>query len=83
MRRVGKTYFLFQVLRDRLASGVPRDRLVYFNFADERLAEFQSEDLGEVIEIYDQQYPDYGGRETVVGCFNEMQMVSGWERFVD
>ena len=32
MRRAGKTYFLYQCLKERLEMGVPRDRLVYFNW---------------------------------------------------
>ena len=39
MRRSGKTTFLWQCLADRLAAGIPRDALLYFNFEDERLAE--------------------------------------------
>ena len=37
MRRAGKTTFLYQCLAARLAEGVPRDQLVYFNFEDECL----------------------------------------------
>ena len=38
MRRVGKTYFLYQVMKKCLNQGVDRSRIVYFNFEDERLA---------------------------------------------
>jgi hypothetical protein len=37
-RRAGKTTFLWQILADRLESGVPREGLVYFNFEDSRRA---------------------------------------------
>jgi len=42
MRRSGKTWFLLQCLADRLAKGVDRERLVYFNFEDERLGDLES-----------------------------------------
>lgn len=37
MRRSGKTYRLLQVMEDLIARGVPQDRLLYFNFEDDRL----------------------------------------------
>ena len=82
MRRAGKTSFLFQMLRARLASGVSRDRLIYFNFEDERLADMRAEDLELVIESYYRQFSDYRMKETVVWCFDEIQVIAGWERFV-
>ena len=37
-RRAGKTCFLHQERADRIAEGRSPERLVYFNFEDERLA---------------------------------------------
>ena len=37
-RRTGKTYFLYQQMTDLMARGVSRERLVYLNLEDERLA---------------------------------------------
>lgn len=37
MRRSGKTFQLFQLINDSMQSGVPRERMFYFNFSDERL----------------------------------------------
>ncbi len=37
IRRCGKTFFAFQLINGLLASGVQRDRVFYFNFADDRL----------------------------------------------
>ena len=82
MRRAGKTSFLFQMLQDRLASGVSRDRLVYFNFEDERLSGMRAEDLEQIVEIYYRRFSHYRGSETVVWCLDEIQVIPGWERFV-
>ena len=82
MRRAGKTSFLFQMLQVRLASGMSRNRLIYFNFEDERLAEMRAEDLELVVESYYRQFPDYRMEETVVWCFDGIQVIVGWERFV-
>ena len=45
MRRSGKTWFLWQCLRDRLDAGAAREALVYFSFEDERLAGMESAQL--------------------------------------
>jgi predicted AAA+ superfamily ATPase len=81
MRRAGKTWFLLQCLADRLAAGAARERLVYFNFEDERLEGLQSEHLGLVLEEYYRQFPDFRRNGTVTFCLDEIQLVPGWERF--
>jgi predicted AAA+ superfamily ATPase len=82
MRRAGKTFFLQQCLADRLAGGVERERLVYFNFEDERLGGLRAEDLGTLIEEYYRQFPHFRHRAEVTWCLDEIQLVPGWERFV-
>ena len=82
MRRAGKTYFLYQCLQERLQQKIPRDRLVYFNFEDDRLAGLTAENLSFIIEEYYRQFPDYRRQTTVTFCFDEIQTVPGWERFV-
>ena len=37
IRRCGKTFYAFQLIQQLLSRGVPRDRVFYFNFADDRL----------------------------------------------
>ncbi|HOX02001.1 MAG TPA: ATP-binding protein [Candidatus Paceibacterota bacterium] len=82
MRRAGKTFFLFQCLADRLAGGIERERLVYFNFEDERLGGLRSEELGTIIEEYYRQFPQFRNQAEVTWCLDEIQLVPGWERFV-
>lgn len=81
MRRVGKTIFLHQLRRERLGRGVPQDRLPYINFEDERLAGLQMQDLHLLLEEYYRRYPATRGCEVVTWCFDEIQVVPGWERF--
>ena len=82
MRRAGKTSFLFQCLADRLAGGTAREKLVYFNFEDERLAGIEAADLGMVFDAYYRAYPSFRQKETVTWCLDEIQVVTGWEAFV-
>jgi len=82
MRRAGKTFFLQQCLADRLALGIERERLVYFNFEDERLGGLRAEELGTLIEEYYRQFPQFRHQAEVTWCLDEIQLVPGWERFV-
>ncbi len=82
MRRVGKTMFLHQIRRERLVGGVARERMPYINFEDERLAGLTAGHLHFLVEEYYRRFPALRGRETVIWCFDEIQAVSGWERFV-
>ncbi len=82
MRRAGKTSFLYQCLKKRLAAGIERNRLVYFNFEDERLSGLESTDMGGVLDAYYRRFPQYRKLTKVTFCFDEIQLISGWERFI-
>ncbi len=82
MRRSGKTTFLHQIRRERLAAGVSRERLPFINFEDEQLVGLGADQLHVLVEEYYRRYPALRQRETVVWCFDEIQAVPGWERFV-
>jgi len=81
MRRAGKTFYLFQCLQDALAQGVTRERLVYFNFEDDRLGTLEAAQLSQIVESYYQRFPDFRRKAEVFFCFDEIQVVPGWERF--
>ena len=75
-RRSGKTYFLFQLMK-----ALPRERLVYLNFEDERLAELSREDLQKILDAYFELYPDAKGKKIYL-LFDEIQEVPFWSKFV-
>jgi len=79
MRRAGKTCFLQQTLGDALAAGVPRERLLYFNFEDDRLGALTGEELPEVFECYYALFPETRRASEVWFCFDEIQLVPNWE----
>lgn len=82
MRRSGKSTFLWQCLADRLTDGTPRGDLVYISFEDERLAGMQPADLAWLVEEYYRLRPSARDTRIVTFCFDEIQMISGWEAFV-
>jgi uncharacterized protein len=81
MRRSGKTYFLYQQINERLASGIDRGRLLYFNFEDERLLPLATADLSRIPEAFYRRFPS--SREQLCWFFfDEIQNVPGWETFI-
>jgi uncharacterized protein len=82
MRRAGKTSLLWQIMAQALASGTPREALVYFSFEDERLAGMSALDLQLLIEEYYKLYPQRRDGEKTVFLLDEIQLVTGWETFV-
>ncbi len=82
VRRAGKTTLLHQVRSKRHDEGVARERLPYVNFEDERIVGVTAAELHFLIEEYYRRYPRLRGTETVTWCFDEIQVVAGWERFV-
>jgi predicted AAA+ superfamily ATPase len=80
MRRVGKTWRLFQHLQARLAAGVPRSHLLYVNLEDERLA-LEAADLSRLMDAWYARHPAVLDAPHWL-YLDEVQNVAGWERFV-
>ena len=57
MWRSGKTFQLFQLINDLMQSGVPRERMFYFNFSDERLQPMPEDMLDQIITEFWRQDP--------------------------
>lgn len=82
-RRAGKSTFLFQQVRKLLDRGVPRENVLYLNFFDDRLRHLQRDGPGAVADAYFALHPEKKNTETVHCFFDELQVVPGWEPFVD
>lgn len=82
MRRAGKTTYLHQLRKERLERGTPREHLPYLNFEDERLAGLEAPHLGFLLDEFARRVPDIHERGGTLWCFDEIQVVPGWERFV-
>ena len=78
MRRSGKTFYLYQKMSQLLEAGVPRDRLFYFDFADDRLSPLASDTMTSVIEEFWRQVPE----ARTEGCYlflDEVQEMERWQ----
>ena len=81
MRRAGKTSFLQQCRADLLAAGRSANRLVYFNFEDERLGGLAVNNLHMIPDTHLRMFPEPAD-EPVTLFLDEIQQVPGWETFV-
>lgn len=83
IRRAGKTYFLHQIRRQKFQENqATREQLPYLNLEDERLAGLHVHHLSGLIEAYYRRFPAFRGKQTVTWCFDEIQVVPGWEQFI-
>ncbi len=79
IRRTGKSYMMYQQIRQLEANGVPLSQIVYVNFEDERLLEMTADDLNTILEIG----LEISGTDNKPYLFlDEIQNIDGWEKFV-
>ena len=52
VRHAGKSYMLYQRVRQLQAEGKGWDEILFIDFEDERLAEFQTEDFNSLLEAH-------------------------------
>lgn len=83
VRRSGKSTFMFQCIQRLLDKGVSRQNILYLNFFDDRLHELVHTELNVIVEAYYSLYPEKKNTETIYCFFDEIQVVPGWESFVD
>lgn len=75
-RRTGKTYAMFQVIKDKLTTGVALSDILYINFEDERLIEMKSEHLNLLLEAHAELF-----NSMPYMFLDEIQNILGWEKF--
>lgn len=81
MRRTGKTYLLYQTMHEKIQQGIPKQRLLYINFDDERLQPLNASNLHLIIDTYYRLFPEFKQKKCYF-FFDEIQNVSGWEKFI-
>ena len=77
VRHTGKSYLLYQRVRQLQAAGMGWDEILFVDFEDERLVEFQTEDFNSLLEAHLELY----GKKPVV-FLDEVQNVPHWDKFV-
>ncbi len=82
MRRSGKTWMLYQVMKDLMAQGVDITKIVYINFEDERLSDMQKNNFQDILKAYFQLFPEYTHRRDIHFFFDEIHEIPLWEKFI-
>ncbi len=80
MRRVGKTFLMYQRIHQLLQSGVDKRQIIYCNFDDDRISNIRAEELDLIIQAHGELFPDLIGKPRYY-FFDEVQSVPGWEKF--
>ena len=77
LRRVGKSYLMFQQIHKLIANGHDANEILYFNFEDDRLATMETSDLDLIKVSYEEMYDT-----KPIFFLDEIQIVAKWEKFV-
>lgn len=83
VRRSGKSTYMNQIIQGLLNRGVPRENILSLNFFDDRLHALQHQELGVILEAYFSLYPEKKNAEKIYCFFDEIQVIQGWEPFID
>lgn len=74
VRRSGKTYLLYHLMKEHIENSM------YIDFEDERLEGFSAEDFETLREAYYELFPALVQKK-VYFLFDEIQLIDGWEKF--
>lgn len=77
MRRVGKTYFLYQHILKMLGDGINKTNILYINFEDDRLLPLDEQKLAKLVDAFYALYPENHERKCYL-FFDEIQNVTNW-----
>ena len=80
VRRVGKSFLLYQLIDELKQKWVKKEQILFFSFEDDRF-EFVQENLDLILQAYKELYPEQDFQNVYV-FFDEIQDVDWWEKFV-
>ena len=81
VRRCGKSSLLKLTVNILLESGVPKERILYIGFDDERFDLMETSNFDEILQAYREMYPGQSLKDVYM-FFDEIQLIKGWEFFV-
>ncbi len=81
IRRCGKSSLLKIAINNLLAEGIPKERILYIEFDDERFSAMTVSDFDDILQAYRDMYPEQPLSDVYM-FFDEIQLIKGWELFV-
>lgn len=79
-RRVGKTFYFYQLISE-FKKKIVLSQILYVNFEDDRILPLSFKELNGLLEAYFELYPENKDKEIYL-FLDEIQNVKGWELFV-
>ncbi len=76
VRRSGKSFLMFQKMRNMLADGHGWEDMLYLDFEDQRLEGFTADDFNLILECHHEMY----GKRPML-FLDEIQNIDGWQKF--
>ncbi|HRS42765.1 MAG TPA: ATP-binding protein [Candidatus Diapherotrites archaeon] len=80
-RRVGKTFYFYQLITELLNSKINKNQILYINFDDDRLYPLKLSDLDDLLESYYELFPENKNKMKYF-FFDEIQNIKNWELFI-
>ncbi len=77
-RRTGKTYLLFNKIKELENKGIKRSQIIYINFENPLLNDISYKEVKEVIKIYWSLFPENIEKELFI-FIDEPQVIDQWE----
>ncbi len=77
-RRAGKTFYMYQLIKQLEDSGIPRQDILFIDFEDYRLSQFEPSDFDKVLSTWVQ----FTQRKPTYLFLDEVQYIPGWSRFL-
>ncbi len=79
-RRAGKTFYFYQLIK-KLSKTIPKERIIYIDFEDDRILPLDYKELDNILEAYFELYPQNKDKEIYL-FFDEIQNIDSWELYV-
>ena len=76
VRRAGKSFMLYQKIQQMLREGHKWEDMLYINFEDDRLTQFETADFEQILSAHAEMY----GKRPML-FLDEVQNIEGWEKF--
>ncbi len=76
IRRAGKSFLLYQYIKQLIKEGHSIEEILFINFEDERINEIKKDELNIIIDCYRELY----AHQPII-FLDEIQNVEGWEHF--
>lgn len=83
VRRSGKSTLLNQIISRWLSIGVAKENILSIHFFDDRISNLKTVGLDSVLQAYFLLYPNKKHNEKIYCFFDEIQVIPGWEAFID